>query len=178
VGSKIISFGTTERAFLSQNPGLKHAELRHEGFIAVKVTAEEHIAEYIHVGEGNLLSDYSSARAENDGKLTAGFFCSGKFTTQAGVPGSLAKESLCDAIESESDRPAEWSIPVPKRDSALALGSFAEDCCQTQEGRKYTRKCMRKVKNCMNRARNVEKCVRRKRKTYKSCCDVKGNSVC
>eukprot|EP00581_Thalassiosira_minuscula_P002081 CAMPEP_0183738948 /NCGR_PEP_ID=MMETSP0737-20130205/55850_1 /TAXON_ID=385413 /ORGANISM="Thalassiosira miniscula, Strain CCMP1093" /LENGTH=676 /DNA_ID=CAMNT_0025973607 /DNA_START=209 /DNA_END=2236 /DNA_ORIENTATION=- len=104
-----LSFDMVERAFEGANPGLAHAEVRHEGFVAGKITPTEHIAQYIHVGEGVALSNYSSARDANDGGLTAGYLCSGKFTTPADAPGVIEKDVVCDAIDFEmNDRPLEW----------------------------------------------------------------------
>jgi len=56
-------------------------------------------------------------------------------------------------------------------------GTGTVDCCQTPEGKRNTRKCMKKVKKC-GVASNVERCIRRKREMYKSCCDANGQSVC
>lgn len=100
-----------EIAWEALNPGLVNAQLEHAGFVAVKVTPEEHVAEYYHISVPTLSLDYPAARIKGN-RLTAEFFCSGKFTTNASVPGSLNMTEPCDAIEFITDRPSEWAIPV------------------------------------------------------------------
>lgn len=58
-----------------------------------------------------LKADYPAAR-EASGTITASFECDMSFVTTAGEPGSLTPQDECEATF-YSERPKEWSIPVP-----------------------------------------------------------------
>lgn len=57
-----------------------------------------------------LTTEYAAARAAS-GSVTASFKCDASFVTAAGEP-NLSKQDDCE-IAFDSQRPKEWSIPVP-----------------------------------------------------------------
>ena len=75
------------------------------------VTQEKHVAEYILMDSDTLKADYPAVR-EASGTATASFECDMSFVTTAGEPGSLTPQDECE-VTFDSERPKEWSIPVP-----------------------------------------------------------------
>lgn len=94
---------------------LIQAEIRHSGFVAVRATRTEHVAEFYGIPADDMLMDYPEARNRStDGNaLTSRYLCTGRFVTDVAAPGSFVKEEGCGIEFDKESRPAEWSIPVP-----------------------------------------------------------------
>jgi hypothetical protein len=108
-------FDLLQRANEGFNPGLKYVNFQHKGFVAVKVTKTEHIAEYIGFTPETLLTPYDPSNAK-----TVPFFCNVQLTTTAGKPGSLTRNNECGATQFDTSRPEYWSIPFPTASQAPA----------------------------------------------------------
>jgi hypothetical protein len=106
-----------ELADESQNPGLKFTNIRHKGFVAVKVTATNHVAEFFGFSPETIVTPYDEAISKNIGGLTAPFFCNVQMTTTAGSRGSLERSDNCTVIQFDASRPSAWSIPFPNATS-------------------------------------------------------------
>lgn len=98
--------------FLGSHKGLVFANVHQKGFVAVKATKEEHIAEYILFDANTILSNYDAARSASQ-KITADFSCAASLKTKAGRRGSLVRQPSCSAIEFEQSRPSVWNLSVP-----------------------------------------------------------------
>jgi hypothetical protein len=95
------------------NPGLKYTNMRYNGFFAVKVTKNTHIAEYFGFTPETILTPYDQALMQNAGGITAKFFCHAQLTTTAGAPGSLVRSDNCSVIQFDNSHPTLWKIPFP-----------------------------------------------------------------
>ena len=77
------------------------------------MTHQTHTAEYFLIDETIKNTNYTQARLQNEGGITAPFYCPVNLQTIANQKGSLIRRDQCGTIRFDKARPLFWSLPVP-----------------------------------------------------------------
>ena len=113
IGGEDAKYASYQSAYYVSNPGLAFTDIQYKGFTAAVVTPKTHTASWF--GIPDRLLNYTSARALNNGSLTARYLCLASCVTQSSTPGSLncTAKSGCQDITFAKTRSALLNLPVP-----------------------------------------------------------------